>query len=307
MAHSKGVILLDRTLDLKLTYYPSFMLPFVDMVREGKWKIVAGTFKGGVIELSGNTLMYKNLTHRAALYLSGAWINPIDIASKLPSTVRSRVWGLVESYSNLGLAINPYDKELIFMSVFLSRTTDFHVNTVRWCRELVRISESVLNIKPHVVSRIGTSYQLKQLPQALSSYHEMVRPLESRGASFEEVKQALLSIKNVGVKTALAYILFTRPEASHVTPCDVHFISLARKLGLIDRPFTTPVKSFCIRYTCAACSLRSKCAVSLMSMLYKNLSGWIQTVCYVHDKLYCKRGRCRSCPPPIKSLCLNKH
>uniref|UniRef100_A0A7J3ZK34 HhH-GPD domain-containing protein n=1 Tax=Fervidicoccus fontis TaxID=683846 RepID=A0A7J3ZK34_9CREN len=307
MVSPKGGILLDRPLDLELTYYPSFVLPFVDKVGEDRYAVVAGTFKGGVIELVGNTLRFKNLSPQAALYLSGAWFNPIDVASKLPRAARSRIWGLVETYSHLGLAIDPYDKELVFISVFLSRTTDFHVNTVGWCRALVSLTKSLSTIDSSVVLQVGSSFQLKQLPQALSSYLVEVVPLESEGAGLEEIKRSLLSIKNVGVKTALAYLLFTRPEASRIAPCDVHFASLAGRLELIDKPFTRPVKRLCARYECTTCPLRSRCAVALTSTLYKTLSGWIQTACYVHDKLYCRRRRCNSCAPCVRSLCSSKH
>jgi len=142
---------------------------------------------------------------------------------------------------------------------------------------------------------------LKQLPRALSEYYSIVKPLEEGRTNVYEVKKALLRIKDVGVKTAIAYLLFTNPSASHLAPYDTHYASMIRRLNLINEPYGEPRKEYCRKHTCNTCPLRGKCVVSITSRNYGRLSGWIQTALYIHDKTYCMRSRCSECP--LREIC----
>jgi len=298
-----GVLELDRRISLDLSFYPSFMLPYIEKTSGDTWVITAGSFKGAVLRIKdGRLLEYKGIPGSIVSYITGAWLNPFKEASKLPRSARSRIHPLLEAYSELGLSINPVDRDLIFVSVFLSRSTDFHRNTVKWCRAIATLMEESRDISSGSLSSIGSSYQLKQLPRALSEYYSVVKPLEEGRASVDEVKKALLGIGNVGVKTAIAYLLFTNPSASHLAPYDTHFASMIRRLNLIDEPYLEPRKEYCRQYTCSTCPLRDKCIVSITSRNYGGLSGWIQTALYIHDKTYCRRSRCSKCP--LRKICI---
>jgi len=293
---AEGVLELDRRISLDLSFYPSFMLPYVERTSGDTWVVTAGSFKGAILRIKGGRLLeYKGMPESIASHITGAWLNPFKEASRLPRSARSRIHPLLEAYSELGLSINPVDRGLIFISVFLSRSTDFHRNTVKWCRAIAVLMEESRDISSGSLSSIGSSYQLKQLPRALSEYYSIVKPLEEGRTSVDEVKKALLRIGNVGVKTAIAYLLFTNPSASHLAPYDTHFASMIKRLNLINEPYLEPRKEYCRQYTCSTCPLRDKCVVSITSRNYSRLSGWIQTALYIHDKIYCRRRKCGEC------------
>lgn len=273
-------------LDLDLTLYPSFLLALMGRGR-GKYVKSYGSFKGCTLELSGRELRH-NCPDDVALYFSGLWYDPWKEASELSSSCYDRVRPLLDLYGDrLRLAVSPFDKPLLFAVVFMSRNTDFHTNVLRWAERLFSYSDDPYVIsKLEDVSWVGTSYQIRELPKALGEYLRLRRedPLDER--------MALLKVRGVGVKTVDAYLLFTgNPWA---TPVDKHFIRFSRRLELVLG--VPPRKSYCARFRCSECPLNANCTSYLMAKSYKRLTGWVQTVAYVHDKLYCTRGLCSRCP-----------
>jgi len=295
----RGSAELARELDLSLTLFPSLFYPFVEL-RGSEARVVAGKLRGLSLRVEGRKLFYEGANFEAALLVSGAWFDPFEVASKLPKSARSRAWPVVEAYGSLGLAVDPYDKELVFASAFLSRTTDFHANTARWCRKLVELSPSLRGVTPELAKLVGSSYHLSQLPRALERYFAEVLPLEEGGAAEARVKEALMRIEHVGPKTALAYLLFTRPSASRFAPPDTHFKALAERLGLLEDA-AQPSKAACSKHDCASCPLASRCLSGLAQKEYGALAGWLQTACYIHGKLRCRRRLCSSCE--LRSIC----
>jgi len=290
-----------ETLSLDLTFYPSFTLPYLERVERESWVVTAGVFKGGMLRVTGRTLEYRGVPDTAVEYIAGFWLDPSRLLRELPRSARLRAESIVEAYSELGLAISPFDRTLIFISVFLSRSTDFHRNTVRWCRSIASLLEAGSPLDSTTLKALGSSYHLKQLPEALTLYYSTVKPLEDRGAPVEEVRRALMKIRYVGAKTAIAYLLFTDPRASHLAPYDTHFKSMIERLDLLSKPYVEPNSRYCRIYSCDNCPIGEGCAVKLASEMYGRLAGWIQTACYLHDKLYCRRGLCNECK--LRSLC----
>jgi len=273
-------------LDLDLTLYPSFLLALMDG-GGGRYLKLYGYSKGSRLELSKGKL-YCNCPEDVAKYLSGLWYDPWNAASKVPSDYYDRVRPLLELYGErLRLAVSPFDRPLIFAVVFMSRNTDFHANVLRWARRLFSRTDDPYEISElEDVSWVGTSYQVRELPSALREYLALKRrdPLDER--------RALLSIRGVGVKTADAYLLFTgNPRAA---PIDKHFLRFSRRFEVaVGRP---PRKDYCMRFDCAMCPMRENCISHFVVEKYGELAGWLQTVAYVHDKVYCARGLCSRCP-----------
>jgi len=116
---AEGVLELDRRISLDLSFYPSFMLPYIEKTRGDTWIITAGSFKGAILRIKGGRLLeYKGMSESIASYITGAWLNPFKEASKLPRSARSRIHPLLEAYSELGLAINPVDRGCNVFHVF---------------------------------------------------------------------------------------------------------------------------------------------------------------------------------------------
>ena len=297
-------LVVNRRFSLDLSLYPSFNLALSVKTVSDAWMIVAGRMRGVVFrQQEGNTIYYRNACEEEIRYLTGVWFDPVEKASTLPRSARARIWPLIEEYKYLGLSINPYDKEWVFTAVFLSRNTDYHINTIRWCRALAEKTREPRMISEETVKRAGSSYQLKQLPQALKEYYRLVEPLESRGENMFVIRKAVLSIRNCGLKTAHAYLLFTRPQASSIVPCDTHFLNIARRLGFVD-DYQLWNEKYCAKYDCSNCPLQNKCIIGKTIKEYGELAGWIQTACYTHDKLYCMRRKCEQCR--LKEICISQ-
>ncbi len=287
-------VVLERPLDLDLTLYPSFTLAFYEKQGQSYVKVVGS--RRGALRADGRVLEYQGFNEEEALLLSGAWLDPYREASQLPRSAKSRIWPLLEAYSCLGLAIDPIDRSWVFVSVALSRHTDFHVNVVKWVKKLAALANDPLRITEETALKAGTSFQLKQLPIQLKHYDM----LGEEKLGVDEARLALQRIPWIGPKAATAYLLFTRAEAKHLAPADVHFQKTARRLGLVD--YEIPWNpQLCSKNVCADCKDRHRCLHWKARTEYQGLAGWLQTACYVHDKLYCLRRRCGECT--LRSIC----
>ncbi len=284
---------LKRRFNLKLTLYPSFTLAFYS-VENSLYRKTIGL--KGAFRVCDGEVYYYGFSLEEALELSGAWFDPLEKASSLTSRVYSRINPLLEAYESVGLAIDPYDKPWVFTTVVLSRTTDFHTNVLGWVKKLFLEAGDPRLIDEQVVSRVGGSFQLKQLPVQLRMFF-LVREWRF---SIDDSRIALQEIPGVGPKTATAYLLYTRPEASFLAPVDVHFKRFVRRLGILEFEFPWNPR-LCGRYRCIECPGRGGCLHWKARVELGLLAGWLQTVSYIHDKLYCSRGFCSSCF--LKNIC----
>ena len=212
-------------------------------------------------------------------YWSGLWLGEEMIMEKAGS--------LFDAHRELGLAISPSDRHLIFIAVFLSRATPWETNVLRWTNKIFE-KDDIDELIRLDFTRFGSSFQLRQLNHVFKMYVENIYPLDDPW----ETRRALLMLDNIGPKTADAYLLFTGIDVS-AAPIDRHAIRMARRLGIEGKP---PRKELCIKYTCLECPANNTCLRAILSFRYGIVAGWVQTVFYYHSTTYCSNKMCNKCP-----------
>ena len=272
---------------LRLSLFPSFIYAlFVEV--NGKFVKIAGWKKGyWITQVNGH--IYGNCGSSELSYWSGLWF-----VKHILNSDNELVKLLFHTY-HIGLSISPYDKELLFIPIFLSRTTSWEANVLRWCRKLWSMVDSLEDVLRVDITTIGRSFQLKQLKCGVKEFLDNVYPVMDEDPF--TVRRALLSCKWVGPKIADAYLLSTGIDVTAV-PIDTHMIKMARRLGIDG---IAPIKKMCIRYDCTSCPLRTKCLRYLLNQKFDKLAGWVQTVFYLFEHDYCTAMRCSTCP--IQKLC----
>jgi len=297
MAH----MLIRNEYDLDLTMFPSFTSSLFDKVSRNYWIKIHGSFKGLKLKFNGRFLEANIDNIDIINTLSGLWYDPEEHLRRLSRSLRQKVDPIVEVYEKVRLSINPYDKELVFLATVLSQRTNYHINVVKWVRRIALLMERGMDIRSVNMTSFGKSYQLRRANIVVKQCIDLVR-LDS-ALNMEDIwkiKRELLKCEFVGPKVANAYLMFTR-RAPYIAPIDVHFLRFIRNLGLLEFK-RKPLKSVCQKYTCSICTFKHECVEALVMKEFKTLSSWIQTVAYVHDKVYCAKKKCNVCP--FKDLCV---
>jgi len=278
---------INEPYDLSLTLYPSFNLAFFER-RGNVWVKVVGSHLGLQLSLKEHFLSANINDTEVILNYSGLWFNPTAYIGDVYDRFKDVVLELIRFYGKLRLSINPYDKEAMFVTIVLSQRTDFHVNVVRWVKKIFSKEKPDFNI--------GRSYQLRRAREAYSSCIEILRKdsMKEYGDLWSLRKDLLSKCRNVGVKTADAYLLFTRRNATWLAPVDIHFRRFIHYIFNVKKE--SPRKNYCTKYLCHKCPFKDKCATYWALKSFGKLAGWIQTVAYVHDKLYCSKRKCGICP-----------
>ncbi|OYT62098.1 MAG: hypothetical protein B6U69_02365 [Thermofilum sp. ex4484_15] len=275
--------------DLNLTMYPSYVSSLF-VKKGGKWVKVMGKFKGLSIWYEKDTVKYESeegkVSEEVVKFISGIWFDPVEYFRSLRGRTRELLNPIVKSYRRLRLAVDPWDKELIFLAVALSQRTDYHVNVLRWFSKLRELSKGDISKLKYV----GRSYQIKRVYSLIKTgILEELKLLKGLWS----LRRELMKYKFLGPKTVNAYLLFTGITTS-LAPVDVHFVRFINKIGLFSK-FTLPSKKYCTYYDCYSCPLGERCLVALALKELGPLAGWLQTVAYVHDKLYCSKRACLTC------------
>ncbi len=291
----------NNTYDFALTLFPSFNYVFFEQINNTKWAKVYGKIKL-VLEFNREGFIKVNYDNKYKVSLeyildiTGLWFDPLEQYSKLPRGKRELIEPLISKYQSLRLSINNVERGYIFVAVALARRTNFHLNTVRWCRKLFSLVNSIDDILSLNLEEISTSYQVLQLKDSLKDYLSIREMLNNYfiNRDLACLRKYLLRIKWFGTKSADAFILFSS-RLSHSTPCDIHYQRFVKRLNLLNYRYL-PNKHMCIKYSCELCPYNSKCLYYLSTRYFGPLSGWVQTVAYVHDKMYCSKKRCRTCP-----------
>jgi hypothetical protein len=165
------------------------------------------------------------------------------------------------------LIYEPRDKELVLYSVFLSRSTDYYVNTVKWVRELV--------VRGFVES---SSYLTVEFNRVRGS----LRGVLERGLDPLSEATELLSISGIGVKSAKAYLLHAYGLTSHA-PVDRHYASV---LGV---KYTQPSKKLCVKLKLDCYNCPRSCVYGYTTRLLGSLNGVVQSLSYIYGRLKSKR------------------
>ena len=168
---------------------------------------------------------------------------------------------------HITLIYEPRDKELIFYSVYLSRNTDYYINTVKWIYELV--TKGTIS---------STSYTIKEFIKRRDYFRQI---LNKNADPLSEAIE-LLNIKGVGVKSIKAYLLHAYGLTIHA-PIDRHYARILRA-----KP-RQPSKNICamLRLNCTTCTL--KCLYGYTTRLFGLLNGIIQSLSYIYYRLKSKR------------------
>ncbi len=275
------------------TLYPSFIFPFFSQNNILVKNI--GLYSGVKIRSkNGRFIVEGEVPRDFILEWTGLWFTPRNGDDDIKV--------LIETYSHVRLAISSCDREYVFISVFLSQNTDFHTNTCRWIKKLSETyGPKFLEKKDLRFATVGTSYQLERLEQVYPEFCQKISNRKDPGS----LRLKLLSIKGVGPKIADAYILFSSRH-SESTPCDIHLRRFVDRLKLVEYQ-RLPSKNYCRRYYCwleSECPVCGECLRFLMMNKYGGLSGWIQTIAYYHDKLYCSKRKCNICQ--LREICAYK-
>ncbi|RLG76843.1 MAG: hypothetical protein DRO12_03670 [Thermoprotei archaeon] len=290
-----------RGVDFKLSLYPSFIYPLFEEPQPNTFIKVYGYAKGLTVKQLDNAVEF---SHSAPLdledlrSLSGSWLDPLGSLEELDPKPRRIVEQFLKMYPGLRIVTVPKDYVLLFIAIFLSRNTDFHVNTSRWMKKLFRVfgePEKIVE-EPEKIRCIGSSYQLRQLPQALKIFFYKVEVKSCENP--DELRKVLLKIPNVGPKVADAYLLFVC-RLSSVSPIDTNFMRMLKMLGLIEGKYVVPNKSMCLQaQSCVEtirCRYSDACAVPRVRRLFGSLTGWVQTAAYLHVKTVCRKSLCKDC------------
>ena len=286
--------------DLELSLKASFSLPLFKEGGGRSFRKIYGYKSGLELIHRVGTLVYKGCLPSEALLLSGAWFNPLEEVKKLKRRQASYVYELLEVFPGLGLALDPWDVRAMFYSAFLSRNTDYHVNTVRWVREMALRAGDEQKLPLLNPVEFGSSYQLAQLAEIKSDVNELLSSLRpgtailGSEATFRSLKARLLSLPYVGPKTVHALGLFCF-ALTQLAPADRHLIAISRALGLVGEDVKTPKKALCASYDCARspepCPLADECITSLLMSELSHMAGWFQTAAFLYGSLFLSRNQ----------------
>lgn len=298
------VIEVNPKLSLRTLFYPSFLLPLIE-VRDHKAIKLWGVCKGLTILKEGSRLIVEHEDRECLEYVDeilGFWSIP-SMFSAIDERYKEFVEALASMYSWFGIATSSRDDLEIFSSIFLSQNTDFHTNVVRWMKKILEkfgSVEALLNLDTDKISMyVGRSYQVLNLPQILRTY-VVYREVILR-SDVEEAKGYILKMRGVGPKIFHAYAVFVKKSTSYA-PIDKNLVSFLSRFSVTSTIVAgMPKKDKCIKYVCDLCPINLSCTHHRLRRVFGKLSAWIQTVAYVHNKLMCRHKLCRECS--LKPLC----
>jgi len=294
---------------LELTFYPSFLSSLYE--RRGGWLVkIAGVHKGLALrQLPDGTLEAKlplglDTPIEAVLEQTGLWHKPFEYKlHQLAEPLRSYAEALAEGLPGLRIPVSPRDLQQITVAVLLSKRTDYHRFTLKWCKRIwLEIGETWNLITSSAsLSGVGSSYQIEEMRKSLSCLLKLQPMLEALAVEGKAspMRKLLMSCWGIGPKTADAIALCTT-RCTSVYPCDTNLMRVLTRVGLLSSLHSPPEKAYCLKYTCQSCPKES-CTVKALKA--GELGGWLQSLTYVVGKVYCRplRPRCSSCP--VQAVC----
>mgnify|MGYP003882044527 CR=1 FL=1 len=281
--------------DLATSLKASFSLPLFEQKSASVFVKAYGHRAGLRLEGRLGLVLYGGCSLLEASFLCGAWFDPFEGASRLRRRTRSIIYELLQVFPGLGLAIDPWDLRAMFYSIFLSRNTDYHANTVRWVHQMALEAKDEAGLALLDPREFGSSYQLAQLAEIKDELGDVLASLSpgpelvgSEG-TYSLVKKRLLSLPHVGPKTVHAFGLFCF-GLTQLAPADRHLLAISRGLGLVSEDVRAPRKELCVRYECygeeESCPQAPSCLTALLMRELGHMAGWLQTasfpVSYTH-------------------------
>ena len=164
-------IKIEDEFKLDLSLYHSFVSALFK--KSGEWWIkIFGHSKGAKIRIRDGKLVFDGADLSEVRFWTGLWFNPLTAR---PEVMSKNISKIIEVYKGLRIPISPWDKQLLLVVAFLSRGTDYHCNVLRWTSRIFELASNIRDISRLDVTRIGNSYQLKQLPALADQYFSRIR------------------------------------------------------------------------------------------------------------------------------------
>ena len=329
MAHTRLEIRVEDPYNLELTLFPSFVLTIYRR-RGDAWERYAGKVpirafvqqveERLLVELLKPSDRDEEVEEVLSLEL-GTWHPPFEQRiGEAPPRFAEVLSRLSHMYRGVRLSIAPHEADLLFVAVALSKRTDYHRMVLKWLQKLWEVFggdlEEIAEASKEELVRVGTSYQVMELPALVSQFLELKKSSRTqsllkaqslrRSDVFELRTLLLRRIKGIGPKAVDAFLMSTK-KAPWLLPCDANLQRIVSRTGLV-KGFVSPQKALCARYACDRevadelemefCPLAEdgRCLVALLSDLGE-LRQWFQTLCYIHGKLRCLplKPRCGDC------------
>ena len=296
---SMGVLEAWDEFDLATSLMASFSFPLFELKDEQTFIKIYGFGRG--LKLRGHVGMvcYEGCGPSEASLLSGAWFDPLENAKRLKRRKAAYLYELWQAFPGLGIAVDPWDLRAMFYSIFLSRNTDYHANTVRWVHQMALEAKDEAGLALLDPREFGSSYQLAQLAEIKDELGDVLASLSpgpelvgSEGA-YSLVKKRLLTLPHVGPKTVHAFGLFCF-GLTQLAPADRHLVAVARALGLAGEDTRLPRKELCMRYDCLrgpeVCPQARWCITAILMRELGHMAGWFQTAAFLYGALYLSKG-----------------
>ncbi len=280
--------------------YPSFISALF-VKNDNKWIKIAGYRIGASIYSRNNTIICEGCDNLSFNEWTGLWFNPDNYVHCINKN-RKQVLDLIKYYKGLRIVVSSFDRPFVLALTFLSRNTNFHQNVRRWSKTIFNGLEyfEVSVIKRRIEKISKRSYQLNQLLNVIDSF-----PSINFNNDPWRLRRDLMEVKYMGPKVIDAFLLFGG-YSTVFAPADIHLRGFSTRLKLIpnDVKLIMPSKKYCMEYDafCPQCPLRDKCIFGIFISLYGCLSGFLQTIAYVHDSLWCSKNKCFACP--FNTICL---
>lgn len=298
------VIEVDPKFNLYTLFYPSFILPIIE-VHENKAVKLWGICKELVVSKKDSELVVKHEDKMCLDYadeILGLWSIPAKLGI-IEKKYREFVEVLMTEYSWFGIATSSLDDIEVFSSIFLSQNTDFHINVVKWIRSIMEkygSIEAIGSLKASdIIKNVSSSYQVLNLVHVLKEYLRYRELILKKNP--EEAILYMLKIKGIGPKVSHAYLVFVRKSTIYA-PIDRNFISFLRKFeATFNLIANAPKKDYCINYSCGVCPINTNCTYYRVRNAFNVFTAWIQSIAYVHNKIMCKHKFCNKCF--LKKLC----
>ncbi|MEM4889813.1 MAG: hypothetical protein QXJ64_10300 [Thermosphaera sp.] len=169
--------------------------------------------------------------------------------------------------SNITLVNGDEDAKYVFYAIYLSRNTDYYVNTIKWTKQA--ITDGYID---------SSSYIAREFNEVKESIDKVFNNLNRP----EELIIDLLSIRGVSVKSVTALMLHSYGLTNYA-PIDRHYANYLRSR------LKQPVKNTCIK-------LKLNCEVCPRDCIYKYTlkkhgvyNGVLQSLVYIYDRLRLKK------------------
>lgn len=314
-----------RNYSLENTFQPSFISSLF-IKRGDEWVKVTGFLKGlrmtlrdGVLRAEFPGKVPEEALLNEVLLETGLWIwRPFEERlGRIKKSYREVIKLMAEKFSGVRLPVSKRDFKHIFIAAALSKRTDYHKFVLNWCKLIWRKTNDLKNMNLNLIKAISPSYQLRDLAKSLMDLKLKVDVNALLEKSPEEARVELIGkCWGIGPKVADSIILTTF-KAPHFLPCDTHLRTVLGRLGFTPQAKRLPSSNYCSKFTCteeasiktriALCPLADDCLRPYLQSIFKDLSGWVQTLAYLFGKAYCRalKPKCRDCT--LKSYCSLKN